>query len=231
MKKITTTFGLKDDYQYALYVGYSNALAAVGGKPLPISSIGLDIERDIEEIDRIAKDAVFNSDAVMICGGLDVDPSRYGEAPSSYLSHLDRARDQLEIAVIQTAIQEGKKVLAICRGMQILNVALGGTLHQDLESIGIAGHAIWDREAEVVHPITIDPKSELAKIATTLSGVNSLHHQGIKDLSPSLKASAWSQEGLIEAVETEGVIGVQWHPERLFSQDSRNLALFEWLVG
>lgn len=230
MKRITTTFGLKDDYQYALYVGYSQALAAVNARAIPLSSIGLNLERDRDDIKNLAKDSVDNCDAVMICGGLDVDPVRYGEGPSTLLSHLDPERDELEIAVIREAMQQKKKVLAICRGLQIVNVALGGTLHQDLESIGISGHAIWDREAEIVHPISVDADSQLGKITGELKGVNSLHHQGIKDLAPTLNASAWSHNGLIEAVECENVVGVQWHPERLFKDDSQNLALFEWLV-
>lgn len=230
MKRITTTFGLKDDYQYALYVGYSQALASVNARVIPLSSIGLNCERYRDEIIDIARNSVSDCDAVMICGGLDVDPVRYGEEPSIHLSHLDPERDELEIAVIREALLQKKKVLAICRGMQILNVALGGTLHQDLESIGISGHAIWDREAKIVHAISVDTNSELGKITGGLKGVNSLHHQGIKDLAPTLKASAWSNDGLIEGVECENVVGVQWHPERLFKDDRQNLALFEWLV-
>ena len=230
MKQIVTTFGLKDDYQYALYVGYVKALSSVNARVSPLSSIGLDVHRDVNEIHKVAREAVSQGDAVMICGGLDVDPIRYGETRSTHLSHLDPERDELEIAVILEAVRQRKKVLAICRGMQVLNVALGGTLHQDLECIGLLGHAIWDRETEVVHPVAIDPNSQLAEIASSINGVNSLHHQGIKDLAPTLRASAWSNDGLIEAVEGDLSIGVQWHPERLYANDEGNLALFKWLV-
>ncbi|MDA8196953.1 MAG: gamma-glutamyl-gamma-aminobutyrate hydrolase family protein [Actinomycetota bacterium] len=231
MKQVLTTFGLKNDYQYALYVGYPKALAEVGARANPLSSIGLDPINDLDRIAQVATDCVTQSDAVMICGGLDVEPLRYGQERSPFVTHLDPARDELEIAVINEAIRQNKKILAICRGIQILNVTLGGSLHQDLESIGLTGHGIWDRENDLVHSIEIDPTSMLAEVTGAIAGVNSLHHQGIKDLAPTLKASAWSHDDLIEAVEGEKIIGVQWHPERLYQKEVANLALFEWLVS
>ena len=231
MKRVATTFGLKDDYQYALYVGYVQAISSVGARVMPYSAMGYELPKGRDEIQNIAKSAVESCDAVMICGGLDVDPIRYNQERSSHLSLLDPARDELEISIIRLAIERQMKILAICRGMQILNVALGGSLHQDLESIGFLGHAIWDKEFEQVHPLSVVKGSRLSKVVGELKAVNSLHHQGIHELAPSLEASALGPSNTIEAVEAENIIGVQWHPERLYRDDQSNMALFEWLVS
>ncbi|MCC6954427.1 MAG: gamma-glutamyl-gamma-aminobutyrate hydrolase family protein [Deltaproteobacteria bacterium] len=175
-------------------------------------------------------------DGIVLTGGEDVDPRHYNHPPHPKLGAVSAERDACEIQLIEWALTEHTPLLAICRGLQILNVALGGTLYQDLE----AEHRLptlhrqgeWE---EIVHSLTIEPQSQLAAIlGTTTIGTNSLHHQAIRDLSPKLRAVATTDDELIEGVEVVGerfAIGVQAHPEVLWpTVEPRWLNLFREFV-
>jgi putative glutamine amidotransferase len=155
---------------------------------------------------------------LVLTGGEDVAPDRYGAVPHPRLGEVDPLRDAAELALIAEAQRRRIPMLAICRGIQILNVALGGTLYQDLDSerSGAIRHA-----GETNHSVDIEPGSILERVlGTRRTMVNSRHHQAIRDVAPGLKAVAWAEDGVIEAVEPADpaaawMLAVQWHPEDL----------------
>ncbi len=165
---------------------------------------------------------VAGVDALVLTGGADVSPLAYGEAPLRPEWSGDPRRDAYERALLDAALALGRPILAICRGVQLLNVALGGSLWQDLPSQrpGEIRHRDPDRYDDHDHHVAVDPASWLHAIygATELV-VNSVHHQGIRRLARPLRAVAHAPDGLVEAVEWAGderlIIGVQWHPEWL----------------
>ena len=157
---------------------------------------------------------------LVLTGGEDVAPSRYGEDPHPELGTVNFARDEMEFALLQGALERRMPVLAICRGMQLLNVALGGTLYQDLPSQR-DGDLLHEQQAGVNdrwHQARVEEGSRMAEIfGSPMLHINSFHHQGVRDLAPTLRARAWADDGLVEAVEAPDhpwVFGVQWHPER-----------------
>jgi putative glutamine amidotransferase len=167
-------------------------------------------------------------DALIITGGGDVDPSNYGAAAEPELGPTDPVRDAADIAITRAAVQANVPTLATCRGIQVLNVAMGGTLMQHIDD-----HMRVDMYNEDVHAVDIDPASRLATIlGTEALGVNSMHHQVIDRLGPGVRSVAHNHDGHIEAIEIDAapaVLGVQWHPEMLRHR-SDHLALFEDLV-
>lgn len=157
---------------------------------------------------------------LLLTGGEDVDPARYGQAPHPALGTVTPARDEMEFAALQGALARGLPVLAICRGVQLLNVALGGTLFQDLPSERHRG-IIHEQEAPINerwHKARVEPESKLHQIfGSDDLFINSFHHQGIREIAPSLVPTVWAEDELIEGVESREhpwVLGVQWHPER-----------------
>ena len=156
---------------------------------------------------------------LVLTGGEDVEPARYGATPHPKLEDTDPARDAAELALIAAARARRLPILAICRGIQILNVALGGTLYQDLgsERPGSVTHT----GDESRHAVRVEPGSLLERtLGTRTATVNSRHHQAIRDLAPGLRAVAWAEDGLIEAAEPADAaaawtLAVQWHPEDL----------------
>jgi putative glutamine amidotransferase len=167
----------------------------------------------------------------------NVAPVQYGQTARSG-TELDERRDATSLPLLRAAIQSGKPLLAICRGFQELNVALGGSLHQHVHEIpGRLDHrepsgVPRDEEYAPAHTITIVPDGLLARLSGQRDGkVNSLHHQGIDRLAPGLKAEAHAPDGQIEAVSMPGaagfLLGVQWHPEWAFAEDALSLAIFQ----
>jgi len=156
---------------------------------------------------------------LVLTGGEDVAPDRYGATPHPRLGDVDPVRDAAELALIAAARSRRLPILAICRGIQILNVALGGTLYQDLDSErpGLVPHS--DETAR--HGVRVAAGSLLERTLGMRSAtVNSRHHQAIRDLAPGLKAVAWADDGVIEAAEPADanapwIVAVQWHPEDL----------------
>jgi putative glutamine amidotransferase len=192
-----------------LNTAYVRALESAGLVPLAIPTM-LAPER--------AGAALAAVRGLVLTGGEDVAPDRYGAAPHPRLGPVDPARDAAELALIAAARTRKLPILAICRGIQILNVALGGTLYQDLDSErpGSVRHA-----GEQTHELRVEPGSLVARTLGTRSAtVNSRHHQAIRALAPGLKAVGWAEDGVIEAVEPDDanapwMVAVQWHPEDL----------------
>lgn len=178
-------------------------------------------------------------DGVFLPGGADIDPSSYGEEKFSSCGRTDLARDRTELALARWAAEDGKPVLAVCRGEQILNVAAGGTLYQDLNAHreGSIKHDYFPVEGGGYtrefrsHSVRISSGTQLSRLVEDDTvEVNSMHHQGIKELAPSLVASAIAPDGVIEGVEAADghfMIGVQWHPESLVDSDPRMHRLFD----
>jgi putative glutamine amidotransferase len=212
--------------RYSTHRGYLSSVTAVGAVPLVIAA-GPDVDQD-------ALTAAVNlCDALVATGGGDIDPDLYaGAGPNGrdLLMDVDQARDVTELALVRYARAQGKRVLGVCRGAQLLAVMGGGTLIHDLAEKGIEGH--WDEEHqyEPVHAVRAEPGSMASLVLGDVERVNSIHHQSVADPGQTLRATAWSDDGVIEAVEAPGLLGVQWHPERLSSGDHRHLGPFRWLV-
>lgn len=193
-----------------LNTAYVRALESAGLVPLAVPTM-LAADR--------AGAALAAVRGLVLTGGEDVAPDRYGAAPHPRLGEVDPVRDAAELALIAAARQRGMPILAICRGIQILNVALGGTLYQDLESErpGPVPHAGETSH----HAVRVATSSLLERTLGTRSAtVNSRHHQAIRDLAPGLKAVAWADDGVIEGAEPADasapwMVAVQWHPEDL----------------
>ena len=179
--------------------------------------------------DDTATDVVSALDALVLVGGSDIDPARYGETPDGATTGVSRLRDRSELALLAAALRTGLPVLAICRGLQLLNIHLGGTLLQNVPgALGHTGHqpALGCFSST---DVTIEPGSLLSKAMGEAATVQCSHHQAIDRLADNLVVTARSADGLIEAVELPTapfVVGVQWHPE----QDA-DLRVFEALVG
>ena len=212
--------------RYSVHRGYTAAITAVGGVPVLLPA-GPDV-------DPHGLTAMVNHcSALVVTGGGDIDPRNYGVSDPSrpdVLMEVDAARDVVELAVVQFALAHGKRVLGVCRGAQLLAVIGGGTLILDLKEKGLDGH--WNEvlQYEAVHAVRAEPGSLAARILGQVDRVNSIHHQAIADPGQILHASAWSPDGVIEAVEGPNLLGVQWHPERLIESDRRHLAPFAWVV-
>jgi len=207
-------------------VGYLRALGAAGLLPLVLSPLD----------DPAIRDRFFDlSSGLVLSGGEDVDPARYGAAPDGART-VSPERDAMELDLLRRAIERRIPVLAICRGIQLLNVALGGSLYQDLET-RMGTEIDHDRFREfdgAIHPIRSNGERLLSGVFPAAEFVqNSAHHQGIKELADGLAAVAWAPDGLIEAVEyrepnAAWTIGVQWHPERKLEDPAgANFRLFE----
>jgi len=179
------------------------------------------------------------ADALVLTGGEDVNPARYGEAPHPALGRIADERDAAEIALVQAAHELRLPTLAICRGAQILNVALGGTLIQDIPSqVGAEiNHDPDTPRTSQSHGVEIATDSRLARaLGVTRMQVNSVHHQAIRRVAPTLRVVATAPDGVIEAVETAPddpwwCVGVQWHPEDLFERSELDARLFSALAG
>jgi putative glutamine amidotransferase len=167
-------------------------------------------------------------DGLVLSGGEDVDPVHYGQEPHPTVKdNIDPLRDAQELALFRLAQARGVPVLAICRGIQLVNVALGGTLWQDLPTDSPEGlpHQQTDGRTARTHPVEISPGSRLARaLGASRVEVNSFHHQSIRDLAPGLVVSARAPDGEIEGVESaEGapwLLAVQWHPEEFHGQNA-----------
>jgi len=171
---------------------------------------------------------------VLLTGGGDVQPSRYGARPVSETHGVDPARDDFDIRLLDRAIAADLPVLATCRGMQVMNVALGGSLIQHVPAATGQAHDYNDRWREGVHRVKIEPDSHLAAaLGATEVAVNSIHHQAVDEAAPGTRAVAWAEDDTIEAIELPGsphVVAVQWHPELLEDWPEQQ-GLFRQLVA
>ncbi|MBP1048440.1 gamma-glutamyl-gamma-aminobutyrate hydrolase family protein [Enterococcus sp. BWM-S5] len=185
-----------------------------------------------------AADYISQIDKLLLAGGQDVTPYFYGEEPHPKLEETNRNRDEFELALIEEAIKQSKPVFAVCRGMQLLNVALEGTLYQDLSlySEWKVKHGQQPTSPEFpTHSIYTEDNSILNRLFGSTYQVNSYHHQAIRRLSTQLTATAHSTDGLVEGVESKNpeqrLLGVQWHPELNFHKDTTEFELFHFFVN
>jgi putative glutamine amidotransferase len=173
-------------------------------------------------------------DGLLLPGGEDMDPSTYKAERHPQLGATDKERDRTELLLTEWALAEGMPVLGVCRGAQVINVACGGTLYQDLHSErpDLAKHDYFPPNFErfrISHGIKIEADSHLAHALGSLHEVNSMHHQGINRLGDGLRAVAVTGDGLVEAIEVPElpfIVGVQWHPEELARTDQHSSSLF-----
>lgn len=207
---------------------YSRAILRAGGLPVVLPA-------GLEDIDQICD----RLDGLLLTGGEDVNPLCYGEEPHQELGKLSPERDEMELALARCMVRKDKPVLGICRGQQVLNVALGGTIHQHIYSQLTADELFQhkqqaDREF-ATHSVDLVEGSRLASLAGGLEArVNSLHHQAVNVVGQPLVVTAVAKDGVIEGLESTEhrfVMSVQWHPEALANrQDSLSLKLFEKFI-
>jgi putative glutamine amidotransferase len=170
-------------------------------------------------------------DGLLLTGGGDVDPAQYGQVRSAEVGGMDSDRDDWELQLVRQAFDLAMPVLGVCRGCQVLNVACGGTLIQHLPDRTSLPHLVVARQSEA-HAVHIEPHSELFAVqGTDIIGTNSVHHQAVDSIGAGLRATAWAEDGTVEAIErlTSPAIGVQWHPENLLDRPA-HVAIFVWLV-
>jgi putative glutamine amidotransferase len=207
---------------------YHESIRRAGGEPI---EVGADGESAADIVRRVA--------GVMLVGGGDVDPALYGEAPHPTFAKAEDGRDAFEIALAKAAIEANVPILAICRGMQVLNVAMGGTLIQDIptEIVGALTHSIPEPRFAIAHEVWVTKDSQLWTIMLDkLDGeslqVNSRHHQAVKRLAPGFEINATAPDGVVEGMERPAsrfCIAVQWHPEN-FYRTGEFRPLFEHFV-
>lgn len=199
---------------------YSESIVRAGGVPVLLPPIPMD-DDDYRSI-------VESVDAVVLHGGGDIDPARYRQSPTTeHLYGINARHDEVELAVMGRAVELERPTLAICRGLQILNVALGGTLHQHIDRPG---------HRQEFHPVSLEPGSRAALATGTdrPDACHSYHHQAIDELGRGLRVTGRHSDGTIEAVELDGatwIVGVQWHPEDSAADDPQQQGLFDALVG
>ncbi|OGL11073.1 MAG: hypothetical protein A3I17_00415 [Candidatus Rokubacteria bacterium RIFCSPLOWO2_02_FULL_72_37] len=226
-----TTSVTVDRYPERAYLNsaYVRAVELAGGAPVLLPPpLGAD-----------ARDALWaRLDGLVLTGGGDVDPRHFGEPRHPAVAEVSEARDALELELTRRALAQGFPLLAICRGIQVLNVALGGSLHQDIPSEpgSPLAHSQTERRHQPTHHVKVREGSRLAAILGTHEvDVNSFHHQALARLGRGLAAVAWAPDGIVEGVEeTAGgdrfVVGVQWHPEDLVEHDPAARRLFAAFV-
>ena len=207
---------------------YLHAIQQAGGVPvlLPPQLSGASLSRLLRGLD-----------GLLLTGGGDVDPALFGEAPHPKLYDVAPSRDTVETTSVRVALDRRLPILAICRGVQVLNVALGGSLYQDVGSDPGTSlrHSQDAPRDEPSHKVLIEPASRLAKtLGADEIEVNSMHHQAVKQLGAGLRAVAWAPDQLVEGLEladaSRFVLGVQWHPEELVAQSEPARRLFTALV-
>lgn len=230
-KPIIGVMPLLDERKESLWMlpGYMNGISAAGGIP-----VMLPLTEDSETLEQIAE----NCSGFLFTGGQDVSPEIYGYSAKYDNIVCCKERDNMEIQLLKHILKLEKPILGICRGIQIINCAMGGTLFQDLpsEKNSAVEHHQSPPYDIPVHSVSIEKNSPLYKLLHTQNlKVNSYHHQAIKELSPQLKEMARSEDGIVEAVympSRKFVWGIQWHPEYLYLNDEANFMIFsEFLIN
>lgn len=221
---------MKDKNKLCLGQGYVEGVNKAGGL-----AFILPIVQNSDMTDRILETV----DGILFSGGPDIDARYFGEENLKCGGEILPQRDSFELLLAKKAIEMRKAVLGICRGMQLLNVAMGGTLHQDIHTGRSPENALkhWQEAPEwyPVHDVQIIPGSKLHNIySSDTLGVNSFHHQAVKETGSSLSIAAKSSDGIIEAVENldnRFMVAVQWHPELMWQENLLHLKLFEEFVA
>ena len=197
---------------------YTDAIARAGGIPVVLPII---------DDQALAGSLLAKLDGIVFSGGPDVDPAEYGETVWNETVSIDAVRDRSDLLFARAALASGKPVLAICRGEQLMNVVLGGTLYQDIPTQvdTVIKHSGFE------HRIGVEKGSVLYELFGQDSlTVNSSHHQAVKDPAPGISITAHAPDGIVEAYEYENVLAVQFHPERMVQTDDSWLALFKYFV-
>ncbi len=217
----------EDGTRFFLSRFYTEAVEAAGGLPvlLPYTrrDAGMNLWPDI-------------LDGLILSGGGDVDPVHFGEEPLPNCGEITPQRDAFELVLVRRALSLGLPVLGICRGAQVLNIAAGGDIYQDIvtQVAGCLKHRQQAPRWSATHGIMVEEGTRLARIlGTRAMRVNSFHHQAVRQPAPGFIVSARCVDGIIEAIESTGpgfALGVQWHPETMWERDSRFLGLFAALV-
>lgn len=198
---------------------YTDAITRAGGVPVVLPTISTP---------EMAAELLSRLDGIVFSGGEDVEPARYGEAVWNETVYIDPLRDASDFLLAEAALDSGKPILAICRGSQLMNVVLGGTLYQDIpsqlpESLkhgGGASHKIGVEKGSILYGLYNRDSLE----------VNSSHHQAVKDPAPGIHITAYSSDGIVEAFETAQVTAYQFHPEKMLPEDASWLVLFQQWV-
>jgi putative glutamine amidotransferase len=176
---------------------------------------------------------------LVLIGGGDICPSRYSAQPHAACYGIDAVRDSTELTVLEAAVKTRHPLLAICRGMQLINVALGGTLHQHLPEV--VGDKVTHRVVRestglvaVDHEVRLEPSCLVAQVCgASRITIASTHHQAVDRLGTGVRAVGWADDGVVEAISVDGhpqILAVQWHPELKAAEDPRQQGLFDWLV-
>jgi len=204
---------------------YVDAIRRAGGRPTLL----------LPGDDMLPEELLRPFDALLLVGGGDVEPARYGQEPHASVYGVEPDRDVLEAELLHEADRSEMPTLAICRGMQLMNVAFGGTLIQHLpDHDAYLPHGKPSGRDDLAHDVKAAPGSRLSEAAGAEDLTCSTHHhQGVDHVGKGLSPTGWSEDGLVEAVERDGgwMLGVQWHPEDTASDDPRQQALFDALVG
>ena len=198
---------------FAVNQPYARSISMAGGIPILIPLNLAD-----EDVDQL----LARLDGILFTGGYDIEPQRYGSQPHPKAKQIDKERDRQECQLVQAAINAGRPFLGICRGLQVINVAMGGSLYEHLadQLPGCLAHDNHDKPRDfLAHAVSIERDTLLDQIIPcNQTQVNSLHHQGVNRLASALRPSAISSDGLVEALELPDVrfgLAVQWHPEEL----------------
>lgn len=219
------TCGFMKDRQFVAD-SYIQAIHKANGLPIILPMVKSNL---------IIADYLSLCDAFLFCGGEDITPLLFGEEPAQGLGKTDAALDIFQIRLMQAVLNSGKPVLAICRGMQIMNVALNGSIYQDLSQGKDAINHMQTSSSrqDASHKVTFVSGSRMHRIFGDFAFTNSFHHQAIKRLGEGLLATGYTGDGMIEAIERPGLpftIGVQWHPECMLQSNAKMLHLFRFLV-
>ncbi len=202
-------------------LNYAEAVASLGGLPSFLPNLD----------PTLAKAYIASADGLLLSGGADFDPHLYNQAPHPELGMVGESRDLFEIAAYHAAKEKGIPILGICRGIQAINVAEGGSLHQHIPALEhIHQHRQQTIDGSLFHKVTLEPSSALAQaFAASSIRTNSYHHQAIKDLAADFKIVAKTDDGIIEAIEHSSapILGVQWHPEMSFARYPEQIAPFQ----
>lgn len=218
--------------RFAMGKNYIRSLIECGAVPLMLpTALDLQSMREMYE----------QADGVLFAGGSDIDPAYFNEAPHAETYGIDAERDRAEVALTQWAMQDDKPAFSICRGIQVVNVALGGSLIQDIPTqwhsavtLEHRGHKVGAARDQVLHEICVEPNCKLAAIIGAGDvGTNSFHHQAVGRVADGLVVTSRAADGIIESVEAPNkrwFIGVQWHPEEMTESRPDMMALFHSFV-
>lgn len=215
---------------------YSNAVLLSGGDPILLPT-PFTHEINNDEISRLSERYLSLVDGILLAGGEDIHPKFQDEDPIPALGAVNPFRDNFEIIVTKQAYTNSSKpILGVCRGIQLMTVALGGKVHQDISEIASIQHSQSSPRWASSHYIEIKPNSRLSQIADNKKiMVNSFHHQAVKTLPKNFEITAKTSDGIIEAIELEDknrfCLGVQWHPEETFETDDFNKEIFKIFVN